>query len=147
MSQVNGVAAIWGVNGIVCTGIAINPTVASIESGEFAREADEDELRDSDNDVVGLAISNQRKTLRLTVFPLSSSGTIATARANLDALMPTIGSSLTLADGDSSITDATHGGKYVVRSPINLRRANRGFAGIELNLYQSEAQDLTVVAS
>lgn len=135
-----GQGAVWGVGGVTFTGIAISSTTGRIQSADITRDSEIEPLNDASGETVGRAYFNAKKTATVNVIP-SNAGTIATARTNLDTMIPTPGSTITLADADSTITDGLHSGVYLIDS-ARLNRTNRSFAAVEMNLTQFDANNV-----
>jgi hypothetical protein len=79
--------------------------------------------------------------MSLTCIP--SGATLAAAKTNLDALIPSPGTAITIIDGDSTLVDATFSGAYVIQS-AKLNRTNKSMASVTVEVAQWDSADLSV---
>lgn len=146
MATLKGKAILWG-NELTSAAI-ISDTTGIPTDATFTHIVDTDELLNADGNTVGKCYYGYGKRFTITAIPADRSGApaVATARTNMDAMLPAPGTTLTLADAHSGVTDATQSGKYqVVRS--TLRTVNNGPAVVELEVVQYTAHDITVAVT
>lgn len=146
-------AVVWGNN----IGIVYTPTSGGSEfdsatdglpqSSTFTREADEQEIRDYEGEVVNLTIYNKRNTLEIEVIPVGT--TLANARtANV---CPDYGDLVTISDNDGGHTQldasaTSNTGKYICVGSSQAS-TNTGETRINMSLRVYEANDLTTTIS
>jgi len=146
MPTLIGKAVLWG-NELTSAAI-ISDTTGIPTDATFSWITDTDELLNASGSLVGKCHYGFGKRFTLTVIPADRTGTpaVATARTNMDALLPAPGTTLTLADAHSGVTDATNTGKFqVVRS--TLKTVNNGPAVVELEVVQYTAHDITTTVA
>lgn len=142
-----GLAVVWGAGNLTFTGVAISGTTGKIQNYNFTREGSQEFLADADGEEVGVAFFNNGKTLELNVVP-SDASAIATAKTNLDAMLPAPGTAITVADADGAGTaiEASHSGVYLCISS-KVGRTNRGPATIDLVMIQRDANNIAASIS
>ena len=90
-------AVVWGNNiGVAYTGMTASDNLN--QSASYTREADEQEIRDANGDVVNLTIYNERSTLELEVIPIGT--TLALAQSK--NVSPAYGELVTVTDTSTS---------------------------------------------
>lgn len=139
MATQRGKAVVWGVDGVTFTGFG--SVTAESNSMDFERSADQKEIPDDIGNTVGLVLYNSKNTFRMTVTP--SAATIAAAKTNMDGFTPVPGTIITVADADSTITDGTQTGKYILLS-AKLNRAQNSEATVDMELVQWVDNDVAV---
>lgn len=109
MAQLTGKATVYGVKGtLTFTGLA--STAAQImQSAESTEEADITELRDGENQLKGLVVTNRRDTITIEFFPTTTAtpGTVADAKGALE--LPEIPATVTLAGFDEAESNDLNG--------------------------------------
>jgi hypothetical protein len=147
MATFKGKAVFWGAGNISYAGFAAGSTFEN-QSFNFTKTADEKIIRDYDGDSVAAVYFNPMREISFEVIP--SAASIADAKTSADALMPDIGTVITLTDNDSAETDenqASQGaGKYIVRS-ASLSRSNESEARISITAFTSDANSITTSVS
>jgi len=149
MATFKGKAVFWGAGNLSFAGFTSGATFEA-QSLSFTKTADEKLIRDYDGDVVSCIFYNPMREITFEVIP--SASTIAAAKTAADALMPDIGTVITLTDPDSTESDedqASGGaGKYLVRSAA-LTRSNEAEARISITAFIGDANSIsaTVAAS
>jgi len=140
-----GCGVVWGAAGSSGTGVVWSSTTGEVQSRDMNREATSSELRNADGDVVGLSFSDLKKTFTASVIPSHATLT-ATARTNMDLMIPAPGEIVTITDTASTITDGTNSGKYLLDA-ARIRYTNNGFAIVEFDLTQYDANDVAVAVT
>jgi hypothetical protein len=143
-NTIKGTGAIWGVGGVTCTGVTVDPTTCRIQKVDFTKDAEIAELPDENGEVVGENYYNQKHMMDISLIP--SGATIAAAKSNLTSLLPDPGTAIVLVDADTTATDGSNAGTYVVQS-AKLGRTNKGFATIDLKIKQFKAHDVSATIS
>ena len=136
--KTSAAAVVWGTNiGVVYTpsgGSEFDSTNdGKVQSNTYTREADEQEIRDADGEVVNLTIYNKRSTLDIEVIPVGD--TLATAKtANVS---PDYGQLVTISDPNSAHTQIVglHSGKYICVGSTQTS-SNTGEVRISMSLRQ-----------
>ena len=139
MADQKGVGVVWGVNGILLTGL-LTTTVGKVQSNDLERKATRREVMDCNGDLVGQIFLDKRRSGTISVIP--SGATIAAAKTNMDALTPAIGTVLVFADADGTVFD----GSYSLLS-AKLARAKDQEAVITMDFEMSETNDATAIVS
>lgn len=146
MADLKGKAVLFGTGTLTYSlGITVAGTELPLnQSQTFEQPAEASRIKGDDGEVRTIAITNKRKRYALTIIPAGTA--VADAKALLDRLLLAAGTAVTLADPDSTVTDATHSGKYYVDPEAGGRmtRTPDGAAVIELTLEQTVANDLSV---
>ena len=137
-----GCGVSWGTSGVSGTGVVFSSSVGEMQSTDLARAATTMELRNGDGDVVGMAFSDLKKTFSVSIIP-SHATTKATARTQMDLMIPAVGEVVTLADTSCTVTAGDNAGKYLLDA-ARVRYTNTGFAVVELDLTQFDANDVAV---
>lgn len=145
-----GLAVVWGCGNLTFTGVAISGTTGKMQSYDFTRDGDDEPLLDENGETVGMAAFNLKKTLDINVIP-SNATVIATGQANMDAMLPAKGTTITVSDSDAGTAgttriEASHSGKYYCMS-AKVNRTNRGPASINIQMVAYDANDITVATS
>ena len=146
MATIKGIGVVFGVAGFTFTGFHATEPTSKIQSIDLTRDANETMLMDESDDSAGVVFSNLKKTLSLNVIPTGA--TIAAAYTNLGKYVPSPGTVVTCADAGDAGTpyESTNTGKYLVRS-ARVSRTNSGLASIALELFTTEANDITAAVS
>lgn len=146
MSQQKGRAVVFDVDGITFTaGIVSTATGHLNQSARFARAGDVARVRDGEGDEVNQTFYNRKKTLTITVIPaaLVAGNTFANANTFGDNCTPKPGTTITVADADGTLIDASYN---LISATQN--RTNTDAMAIDLELEQGdEAKDLTLAPS
>lgn len=104
-------AVVWGNNiGVAYTDMTKLENLN--QSTTYNREADEQEIRDADGEVVNLTIYNARDVIDIEVIPIGA--TLAAAKAN--NVSPTYGELVTVTDessGGHGQVPGANGGNYI----------------------------------
>ena len=135
-------AVVWGNNiGVAYTDMTKTENLN--QSTSYTREADEQEIRDADGEVVNLTIYNARNTIDIEVIPIGD--TLATAKAN--NVSPTYGELVYITDessgGHSQVPGAaTHTTKYICVGATQTS-TNTSEVRISMSLRQYVANDLS----
>ena len=141
-----GLGVVWGVGTVGATASAaiIDSDKAKVQSAQFGKSAGESLLKDEKGETVGAAIFNKRHEFTITCIPVDpdTATGIADAKVNLQALLPAIGTKVTITDSESTIVDGTHSGEYIVTAVSN-GRTNNGFATITMSLRQYVATNIS----
>lgn len=146
MSEVlKGKAAKWGVGALTFSGVVISSTTGKIQSMDFTKDSEMAALDDESGETIGESFFNHKHVINISVIPIDAT-TIATARTNLDAMLPDAGTTITLSDPTSTVTDGTNSGKYNVIS-AKEGRTNKGYATIDMQIRQFKANDTTTAIS
>jgi len=140
-----GCGVVWGAAGSTGTGVVWSASTGEMQSRDLGREATSSELRNADGDVVGLSFSDLKKTFTASVIP-SHATSKATAKTNMDAMIPAAGTIVTVTDSASTVTAAANGGKYLLDA-ARIRYTNNGFAIVEFDLTQYDANDVAVAVT
>ena len=139
MATFKGKAVFWGAGNISFAGFASGATFEN-QSFNFTKTADEKLIRDYDGDVVSAVHYNPMREISFEVIP--SAASIAAAKVASDALVPDIGTVITLTDADSTESDEhseTAGvGKYIVRSAA-ISRSNESEARVSVTAFMGDA--------
>jgi len=144
-ATLKGKAAVWGVQGLTFSGVVISATTGKIQSLDFTKDSDVVQLEDEQGEVVGESFFNAKHVINITVIPIDATA-IATAQTNLDAMIPAPGTTITIADTTSTVTDGTNSGKFSVLS-TKLGKTNKGYATIDMQIRQYVANDVTTAIS
>jgi hypothetical protein len=134
-----GVAVVWGVNGITCTGL-LSSAEGKVQSNDMERAANRREILDGNGELVGQIFFDKRRKGTIVVIP--SSSTLSGAKTNMDSLQPAPGTLITFADADGTIYD----GAYSLIS-AKLARSKDQEATITMELEMGEANDATAAIS
>lgn len=134
MPTLKGVGAVFGTWTTGTAGVVIAATDSKTGS-DFSWSGTVDELDDSDGDTVGCAVRNRTKEITITVIPASTS--VTNARLEVNNLLTTPGTPVTITSTDTvtSITDIA--GSYMLLA-TRFRETNTGFATFECDVKQWE---------
>lgn len=104
-------AVVWGNNiGVAYTDMTKTENLN--QSTTYTREADEQEIRDADGEVVNLTIYNARNTIDIEVIPIGA--TLVAAKAN--NVSPAYGEQVVITDessGGHTQVPGAHSGYYI----------------------------------
>ena len=147
MPTIKGVGLRFG-TGLTATGIVIAENGGAVQSSNVDRTADKAELRDKNNDVIGVVYSNLMKTIRITVKPMdSATPTEADAKTNLDAMLKAAGTTMVLTAYDNSANViAEHSGNFNVDA-THLVESIGEVAAVEIEATQHDANDTTAAVA
>ena len=146
MATIKGIGVVYGVAGLVFTGWHASDPTGKYQSITLTRDGNETMLNDESDDPAAVVFSGFKKTLSLNVVPAGAS--ISVANDNLTKFVPSPGTVVTCADsgGSGTVYESTNSGKYLVRS-ARVSRSNTGLATIDLELFTTEANDITASVS
>ena len=146
MATVKGLGVVFGVAGLTFTGFHATEPSGKYQSVSLTRDSNETLLMDESDDPAAAVYSGIKKTLSLSVVPTGAS--ISAAQDNLTKFVPSPGTVVTVADsgGTGTVYESTNSGKYLVRS-ARVGRTNTGLASIDLELFTTEANDITASVS
>lgn len=146
----NGTGLVWGSDNLTFTGVVINSgTTGHVQSYDFRRESDMEELRDGDGNVIGAAFYNDSKTLTVTCIPADvATPTIAGAEDNMNAMIVQPGTVVTVVDAENGTgaIETSNSGKYVLLD-IGINRTNRSMATVSMTIKQWVDNDVAVAIS
>ncbi len=141
-ATLKGCAVVWGSGFTATVGVIVGSTTGEVQSADFTRDATATELRDHIGDVIGMAYTNKKRTWNVSVIP-SDASAVATAQANMDAMIPALGTVVTVVDGTSAKTDnADLSGYLWMLDACSVRYTNTGPAVVDMTLSCYEDNDL-----
>lgn len=143
-----GKAAKWGVNGVSCTGVIISSTTGKIQSLDLTRDSEIAQLENESGECEGESFYNAKKVINITVIPIdgTAGNSLAVVNTNSDAMIPAPGTTVTVTDTKSTVTDGTHTGKYNLIS-AKRGQTSKGYETIEMQIRQYDANDVTTVVN
>lgn len=149
MATANGKYVVWGVQGITATGFTdggtepISSGHSDIQSVSISNQSDVTEIKNGAGDVSIMVYSNQNRECAIEVVP--SSTTLDLVQADIEVLLPTPGTIITLVEADTTLTtldgntdtvkDSADAGKWSYVSG-ELTRSNDAEARISMTLKQ-----------
>ena len=96
-------AVAWSLATTAASAVAGQLGTGTVQSVDFAEEADEKEIKGADGDVKAVIFSNARETCTLEIIP--SGATLAAAKtANV---IPAVGQTITITDADDAEVAST----------------------------------------
>ena len=139
-------AVVWGNNiGVAYTGMTASDNLN--QSASYTREADEQEIRDANGDVVNLTIYNERSTLELEVIPIGTTLELAKS-ANVS---PAYGDQVVVTDtssgGHSQVAGYKSGNYICVGATQTSTNTGEVRISMSLRAYTGADQDLSVSES
>ena len=140
-----GLAVVWGSGNLTSTsGVVLNSGVGQIQEISFERSHEETELRNEIGDPVGMASTNRKKNLNITVVPsdTATKDGVDSATANMNTLIAKPGTTVRIVDADSSGIASDHTGDYQLMS-CRVRRTNNDHAVLEFSLEQFDDNNIT----
>jgi len=128
-----GFGVVWGVAGVTISGYA-GTAYYNVQSATGDRKSERKVVLDGNGEMIGQIFFDERKAFTLQVVPTfnSATGGLAGSKLSMDALTPTPGTAITLADADGTIFDAV----YSLIS-AKLSRTNTGEAAIDMEMEMS----------
>ncbi len=133
-----GTAVVYGFPGTF-TGIVFSATYIK-ESGDITSDIKIDEIRDEDNELVGLVHSGETLDWALTLTPKSTS--LALAKEQLAA--PLMGSKITLAGFHDDATSPFTNGNWAYVGGFKVAFKKDGIASYDIKLKKHRSNDIAL---